>query len=274
MSLRLPVNLIDAHCHLNFEEFDSDRKLVIDRARENGIIRILVPGIDLKTSKTAIKCAQTYAQVYAAVGIHPNSGKEWTQNSLESIRELANERKVVAIGEIGLDYYRDHTPRDLQRLILLRQLELAAELVMPVIIHNRDAFEDIYEILRDWHNDLIKNKSDLANHPGELHSFSGTLGFAEKMAAFDFKIGITGPVTFRNSQTLQEVVRSMPIEQIILETDAPYLSPQPYRGKRNEPANVRIVAEKIAELKGLPLEQVVKSTTEEADKLFKWREIH
>jgi TatD DNase family protein len=262
------------HCHLNFGEFDTDRDLVVNRASENGVIRILIPGIDIETSKTAIKYAHDFPQVYAAVGMHPNSGLKWTKNSLNEIRQLAGEKKVVAIGEIGLDYYRDHSPRDLQRSIFIQQLGLAAELGIPVIIHNRNASKDISDILQDWHRDLLKNKSKLAGHPGELHSFSGTLEFAEEMTALDFKIGITGPVTFRNSQSLHVVVRLIPLEQLLIETDAPYLSPHPFRGKRNEPANVRIVADKIAELKELSVEQVAKSTTEEADKLFNWRETH
>jgi TatD DNase family protein len=208
------------------------------------------------------------------VGIHPNSGLNWTQNSLAEIKQLAGEEKVVAIGEIGLDYYRDHTPRELQRSIFTQQLELAAELGLPVIIHNRDASEDILDILQKWHKALVISRSKLADQPGELHSFSGTLEFAKEIVSLNFKIGITGPVTFRNSQSLQSVVQSLPLESMLVETDAPYLSPDPFRGKRNEPANVRIVADKVAELKTVSVDQVAKSTTEEADKLFNWREIH
>jgi TatD DNase family protein len=208
------------------------------------------------------------------VGIHPNSGLNWTQNSLAEIKQLAGEEKVVAIGEIGLDYYRDHTPRELQRSIFTQQLELAAELGLPVIIHNRDASEDILDILQKWHKALVISRSKLADQPGELHSFSGMLEFAKEIVSLNFKIGITGPVTFRNSQSLQSVVQSLPLESMLVETDAPYLSPDPFRGKRNEPANVRIVADKVAELKTVSVDQVAKSTTEEADKLFNWREIH
>jgi TatD DNase family protein len=274
VTLSLALDLVDAHCHLNFDEFDHDRVQVIERARENGIKRILNPGIDIETSKTALNCSFNYPGVFAAVGVHPNSGQSWTQNTLSEIKQLANDAKVVAIGEIGLDYYRDHTPRELQRSIFIQQLELAADLGLPVIIHNREASVDILDILQNWHKDLVERGSTLAKHPGELHSFSESLELAQELVALNFKIGITGPVTFRNSQTLQLVVRAMPLESFLLETDAPFLSPHPWRGKRNEPANVRIVADKVAELKAIPVDQVAQSTTEEANTLFNWREIH
>jgi TatD DNase family protein len=274
VTLNLSLNFVDAHCHLNFNEFDHDRVQVIERAWDKGIKRILIPGIDIDTSKTALTCSIDFPQVFTAVGVHPNNGISWTQNSLSEINQLAGEDKVVAIGEIGLDYYRDYAPRELQRSIFKQQLELAADLELPVIIHNRDASEDILVILQNWHSSLVERRSKLADHPGELHSFSGTLEFAQKIVALKFKIGITGPVTYKNSQTLQSVVSTMPLESLFVETDAPYLSPHPFRGKRNEPANVRIVVEKVAELKSISVDQVAKSTTDEANTLFKWREIH
>jgi TatD DNase family protein len=171
VTLNLSLNFVDVHCHLNFEEFDYDRIQAVERAWENGVKRILIPGIDIETSKNALKCSFDFPQVYVAVGIHPNSGLNWTQNSLAEIKQLAGEEKVVAIGEIGLDYYRDHTPRELQRSIFTQQLELAAELGLPVIIHNRDASEDILDILQKWHKALVISRSKLADQPGELHSF-------------------------------------------------------------------------------------------------------
>jgi len=270
----LLLNLVDAHCHLNFDEFNLDRSQVIYRARQNGIKRIINPGIDIETSKTALKCSVDYEQVFAAVGVHPNRALSWTGNSLQEITKLADEEKVVAIGEIGLDYYRNSAPRELQRSIFIQQLELAANLGLPVIIHNREAHEDILKILQNWHKGLVEGGEILASHPGELHSFFGTLEFAQEIIMLNFKLGITGSITFRNSQALQSVIRCLPIESMLVETDAPYLSPHPFRGKRNEPANVRIVAEKVAAMKGISVDQVAKSTTEEANKLFKWRDIH
>jgi TatD DNase family protein len=274
VTLNSSLTFVDAHCHLNFDEFDHDRVQVIERARVIGVKRILNPGIDIETSKESLECSLGYPQVYAAIGIHPNSALSWTGNSLSEIKQLASEEKVVAIGEIGLDYYRDFAPRELQRSIFIQQLELAEKLGLPVVIHNRDASDDILDILQNWHKSLVSNGSKLADKPGELHSFSGTLEFAQEITSINFKIGITGPVTFRNSQTLQSVVRSLPLENLLVETDAPYLSPHPYRGKRNEPANVRIVADKIAELKAISIEEVANNTTEVANMLFNWREIH
>ncbi len=274
MSGNSPVNLVDAHCHLNFDEFDTDRSQVVERARENGVNRIIIPGIDVETSKTALKYANEFPQVFAAVGVHPNSGLGWTQDSLTEIRQLAADGKVVAIGEIGLDHYRDHTPVELQRIIFIQQLELAAELQLPVIIHNREAADEITDILKNWQNFLQSKGLKLAYQPGELHSFSGTSEFANTMVAHNFKLGITGPVTFTNSMELQSIVRHLPLDCFLVETDAPYLSPHPLRGKRNEPANVRIVAEKIAQIKSITVEEVARSTTEVAAKLFNWRDIH
>jgi TatD DNase family protein len=268
------LSFIDSHCHLNFDAFDRDRGQVVQKARELGIIRILNPGIDIETSKTALKYSVEFPEVYVAIGVHPNSGLSWSLNTQSELKQMAGEQKVVAIGEIGLDYYRNYAPRELQLSIFQQQLELAAELELPVIIHNREASEEIFDILKNWHHKLKKSASKLADYPGVMHSYSGTLDLAKALVAINFKIGITGPVTFRNSQILQSVVSSMPLESLLIETDAPYLTPHPYRGKRNEPANVRIVAEKIAELKGYTVDKIADITTEEANKLFDWSVIH
>lgn len=267
-------SFVDTHCHLNFDEFDHDRVQVIERALQNGILRILNPGIDIETSKTALKCSSEYPQVFAAVGVHPNSGLSWTLNSISELKQMTGEQKVVAIGEIGLDYYWDHTPKELQRSIFSKQLELAADLGLPVIIHNREASEDLFDILQNWHQELMVSRSKLVQYPGVMHSFSGTMELAKAMITLNFKIGITGPVTFNNSQGLQSVVNSLPLKSLLIETDSPFLTPNPFRGKRNEPANVRIIAEKIAELKTYDVDEVARITTEEADKLFNWRVIH
>jgi TatD DNase family protein len=266
--------LVDTHCHLNFDNFNQDRDSVIERARENGISRILNPGVDIETSRSAIDCAYLTPEVFAAVGVHPNDALGWTKDSLAQIRELAGEKKVVAIGEIGLDYFRDRAPKGLQQSILRQQLELAAELELPVIIHNRDADDDLREILQAWHIRLISNGCKLADYPGVLHAFSSDLGFAKDMVSHKFKIGIAGPITFAKSTMLQSVVVSLSLNAFVIETDAPFLSPHPFRGMRNEPANVRIVAEKIAELKDETLENVVLNSASEADMLFRWREIN
>jgi TatD DNase family protein len=262
---------IDTHCHLNLEEFDQDRQQLIEDAWEKGIRRIVIPGLDIETSQSAIKYAADYTQVFAAVGFHPNTDRMWTDECIAELSCLAHNIKVVAIGEIGLDYYRNHSPGEYQRKVFTRQLELAAQLELPVIVHNRDASPDMAEILIPWHDELTAHNSKLAEHPGVLHAFSGDIQFAQKMTQINFKLGIGGAVTFRNAKILHAVVKTMPLQDLLLETDAPFMSPHPLRGRRNEPVNVRIVAEKIAELKAITVDEVGKITTEEAGNVFNWR---
>ena len=266
--------LVDTHCHLNLSEFDADRPQVIERARNCGITRILVPGIDIGTCESALKLASEHPEIFVAVGVHPNSGMTWVEHTLTELRNLAGQNKVVAIGEIGLDYYREFTTPKVQRRIFVEQLELAAELKLPVIVHNRNAIEDIVAILKEWCNGIQKNASKLLRFPGVMHSFSANTAVANTILELNFKIGVTGPVTFKNAADLRAVVALMPLECLLIETDAPFLTPHPYRGQRNEPANVRIVAEKIAEIKQISFEQVVEVTTRSANQLFDWRVVH
>lgn len=262
--------LVDTHCHLDFNSFDSDRDLVITRARESGLERILNPGINLRSSQSAVILSEKYPEVYAAVGVHPNDGLSWDGKTKDRLRELSKHQKVVAVGEIGLDFYRDRTPKELQIGIFIEQLELAAELMLPVIIHSRDSIPEVLEILADWHEGLVKSNSILADRPGVLHSFSGSEKFAKQTRALNFFIGITGPVTFRNARELQDLVIRLPLQGLLIETDAPFLSPHPKRGKRNEPANVGLVAEKIADLHQEAYNKITNITTANAAKLFKW----
>jgi TatD DNase family protein len=262
--------LVDTHCHLDFNSFIDDRQLVVDRARQNGVERILNPAIHLASSYEISRMAESIDEVYVAVGVHPNEALTWESDTLDRLREAAHHSKVVAIGEIGLDYYRDYSPRDLQRRVFIHQLELAAELNLPVIIHNRQASEDVLELLVAWHAALIKSNSPLQDRPGVLHSFSDQLSVARQAIDIGFFIGFTGPITYRNAQNLQELVKSIPLDCLLTETDAPFLPPQPYRGKRNEPAYVRLVAEKISELLEVDYQTVAKATTVNANQLFGW----
>ena len=262
--------LVDTHCHLDFNRFDTDRDQVITRARESRLERILNPGINLGSSQSAVKLSEKYPEVYAAVGVHPNDGLSWDSNTKDRLRELSNHPKVVAVGEIGLDFYRDRTPKELQIEIFIEQLKLAAELMLPVIIHCRDSMAEVLEILADWHGELVKSHSILADRPGVLHSFSGNEKFAKQTRLLNFFIGITGPVTFRNASDLQDLVIRLPLQDLLIETDAPFLSPHPRRGKRNEPSYVRLVAEKIAELHQEAYNTVTEITTANATRLFKW----
>jgi TatD DNase family protein len=262
--------LTDTHCHLNLSIFQEDLQAVLERAWENGIERILVPGIDLETSQSAVALAEQHAQVYAAVGVHPGSASSWTDDSLPRLRALASHPKAVAIGEIGLDYYRDRAPRPLQREVFHAQLELAGELDLPVVVHNRDAFDDVWAQLSTWQAELSANGSSLALHPGVLHSFDGNSWTAQQVAAKGFYLGISGPVTFKNAIERQNTTANLPLKNVLIETDAPYLTPHPYRGRRNEPAYVALVAERVSILHGISLEAAAQATWENAAQLFNW----
>ena len=269
--------LVDTHCHLNFNTFDEDRDLVVQRAVKSGVDRILNPGIDIKTSQQAIELANRFPNVYAAIGIHPNELKSWNESSIEQLRQMANNPKVVAIGEIGLDYYRNKSSKELQTIAFKSQLELAAELDLPIIIHSRNvsqidqrAMKNLLSILSDWVKSLKSKNLRIQTRPGVLHSFSSDIEYAESAAQLNFLIGITGPVTFKNAVELREVVSIIRLDSLLIETDSPFLTPHPFRGKRNEPANVRFIAEEISNIKKLPFEQVVQKTGKNAKRLFNW----
>jgi TatD DNase family protein len=263
--------LTDTHCHLNLNTFQENLEQVLQRAWERGIGRILIPGIDLETSRSAIALAERYAPLYAAVGVHPGDASTWTAETLPALRDLARHPKVAAIGEIGLDYYRDRSPRPLQRQVFQAQLELAAEAGLPVVIHNREAFEDVWGALSTWQAELTSAGLPLAARPGVLHSYDGSAEAAGQAIEKGFFIGISGPVTFKNAAARQAVVTALPLDHILIETDAPFLTPHPYRGRwPNEPAYVAFVAEKIAGLHGLPLDTVINTTWENAAQLFLW----
>lgn len=260
--------LVDSHCHLDWDSFDGEREAVLERAAAAGVALVLNPGTDLARSRRALELAERFEPVYAAVGVHPNDAGQWTATTAEDLLGLAAHPKVVAIGEIGLDYYWDKTAPELQADVLRAQLDLAADLDLPVVIHNREAGEDVMSILVEWQATLAAGGSSLAGRPGVLHSFSGDLDMARQAIAHNFYIGITGPVTFKNALELQALVAELPLEHLLIETDSPYLAPHPHRGQRNEPAYVRLVADKVAALKHLPVETVAEATTANVAALF------
>lgn len=264
------LSLTDSHCHLDFNTFDVDREAVISRARDAGVLRLVNPGIDLQSSRAALQIADTHEDVYVACGVHPNDALTWKRDTVNELRKLVKHPKVVAIGEIGLDYYRDRAPRDLQKHVLNEQLALAAEVGLPVLIHNRQATDDILELLASWHSDLVSSGSPLTERAGVLHSFSGDGLAASKAIELNFMLGISGPITYRNAEDLRRVVAGLPLSALLIETDAPFLTPHPHRGERNEPAHVRWVAEKIAEIHDLPLQVVADQTNVNSQKLFSW----
>ncbi len=262
--------LTDTHCHLDFHTFDDDREAVLARAWEAGLTRILNPGIDLESSRRAVALAEAHERVFAAVGVHPNDATTWDERTPDELRALAAHPKVVAIGEIGLDYYRDRAPRDRQQRVFRAQLDLAAELGLPVIIHVREAMSDVLAVLGDWVAGLRAAGAPLADRPGVLHSFFGRPEEAAQALELGFLLGITGPVTFKNAPDQQRLVSGLPLSGLILETDAPFLTPHPFRGRRNEPAFVAHTAAKIAELHQQPPSVIAQQTRANAARLFGW----
>ena len=254
--------LIDSHCHLDFSKFDRDRDAVVRRAREAGVELIINPGYNLESSRRAVALTERYPEVYAAVGVHPHEAKTVTDEVIAELRLLAAQPKVVAIGEIGLDFYRDLSPRDVQRRVFWQQLALAADLELPVIVHSREAHDDVMAILME------NIQYPISSFKGVLHAFSGDRAMAEKVFDLGFCLGIAGPVTFRNARRLRALVRELPLKRLLIETDAPYLAPHPYRGKRNEPARVALVAAAVAELHGVGETEVGEQTAAAARQLF------
>jgi len=250
---------IDTHCHLDFDSFNDDRETIIQKSIKNKIEAIITIGTNIKSSELSVKLADRFATVYAAVGIHPNDCMEASENSLEKITDLSSHIKVKAIGEIGLDYYRDYTPKDRQMKFFRSQIQIARETNLPVIIHNREAHSDIYNIL------IEENSKDLR---GVLHSFDGDANFLDSILAYNFFISLTGVITFKNAD-YDELIKRVPLENLILETDSPFLTPEPFRGKRNEPSYIKYTAEKIAEVKGISTDELAQVTSENARSLFK-----
>ncbi|MCY4020599.1 MAG: TatD family hydrolase [Chloroflexi bacterium] len=262
----MPVpGLVDTHCHLNFRAYADDLEAVLQRACEAGVHRIVVPAIDLDSCGEALALARAYAGICCALGVHPNSSKEADPACIERIRDWSRREKVIAIGEIGLDYYWDRSPKHVQIAWFERQLELAAEIGLPVIIHNREASEDLLDVLASWAPSL---NPELRKRPGVLHSFSGDRAQAERALALGFYLGFTGPLTFKKAHELREVAKSAPRERLLIETDGPFLTPQPYRGKRNEPGYLPQINDKLAELHDVSPIEMARQTSANADALF------
>lgn len=253
--------LVDTHCHLDFEMFDADRDDVVARAQAAGVTRIVVPALDLENCQGVLKLAEHYPDVYAAVGVHPNSTAEWNGEWLDRLREFAGHEKVVAIGEIGLDYHWDKSPPEVQKQAFEAQLELASELDLPVIVHNREADADVLSILE-------KSLQSERERPGVLHSFSSPWDVAERAIELGYFLGFTGPVTYKNADALRAVLARTPVDRILIETDAPFLTPQAHRGERNEPAYVVHVAEQVASVRDTDLKVIEAMTTENAACVF------
>lgn len=260
------MSLIDTHCHLNFDSYDEDREVVIERAAGAGVTRVIIPSVDLAAGQEGIVLANQHAGVYAATGIHPNSTADFSDADLAAVEQQAAHPKVIAIGEIGLDYYWNKSPKDAQMRAFEAQLTLAARLELPVIIHNREAGEDVIAVLESWTRDLPES---LRERPGVLHSFSASAAIAERALAIGFYLGFTGPITFKNADDLRRIAATIPIDRILVETDGPFLTPMPHRGKRNEPAYIPLIVDRLAALKTISAEQMGAATTINAVRLFR-----
>ncbi|GAB4570410.1 MAG: TatD family hydrolase [Anaerolineae bacterium] len=259
--------LIDTHCHLDFERYDEDREAVLQRAWQAGVRAIVNPAIGIANSEAVCALAAQHERMFAAVGVHPNDTANVDPAELEALDTLATGQKVVAVGEIGLDYYWDRSPKQRQWDMFEAQLAFAARHRLPVIIHSREATADVIAVLREWVTGLPEGHP-LRERPGVLHSFSGTPEDAQEVVALGFYVGITGPVTFKKADMLREVVRSVPEDRLLIETDGPFLTPHPYRGKRNEPAYVQYVADRIAGVRVTTFEAVAAQTSRNAVRLF------
>lgn len=254
--------LFDTHAHYYDTQFDEDRKEALERAFKSGVKYILNASSDVASSIENISMSQEYENLYSAVGIHPHNVIDINNNIISAISDFASYPKVVAIGEIGLDYFYDNTPREAQKLWFAKQIYLAINLKLPVIVHDRDAHEDTLNIIK------AENASKVG---GVFHCFSGSVEMAREVLENNFYISIGGPVTYKNANKLLEVVKYVPEDRLLLETDCPYLPPEPFRGKRNESANVRLVAEKVAKIRGKTLAYISDITTSNAMRLFNIR---
>ncbi|MCX3067922.1 MAG: TatD family hydrolase [Cetobacterium sp.] len=250
------MKLVDTHCHLDNEKFDEDRLEVIERIKENLEFCVNI-GYDLASSKKSLELAKEYDFIYAVIGVHPIDIAEYSEEVEKELEILGKNPKVVAIGEIGLDYHWMTEPKEVQQERFKRQLELAERLNKPVVVHTRDAMEDTVNILKEY-----------PNITGVIHCYPGSLETAKQLVD-RFYLGIGGTLTFKNSKKAVEVVKDIPLDRIVIETDCPYLTPEPFRGKRNEPIYVEYVAKKIAEIKEISVEDVTKVTTENAKKLYR-----
>lgn len=251
--------LFDTHAHYDDKRFDKDRHEVIKRVYDSGVSYILNASSNVASSVDSISLSQRYDFIYAAVGIHPHDAVEGNDNSITKLADFAAMDKVVAIGEIGLDYHYDFSPRELQKHWFTRQIDLAKNLGLPIVVHNREAHGDVMEIIK---------KEDAKKVGGVFHCYSGSVEMARELLNQNFYISIGGPVTFKNARRTVEAVKYIPCDRLLIETDCPYLAPEPYRGKRNDSSYIKLVAEKISEIKGIAFEEVVEMTTSNAKLLF------
>ncbi|MGB7947062.1 MAG: TatD family hydrolase [Candidatus Binatia bacterium] len=262
MTQPFSLGLIDSHAHIQGKEYSGEAEAVIQRAREAGVGQIIVVGGagDMSSNTEAVALANASPDLYATVGMHPHDAKDVGGEELLELQKLLAHPKVIAVGETGLDYFYNHSPRDVQRRVFCQFIHMARETKLPIVVHERDAAEDALELLRN------EGAGELR---GVIHCFTGNYEAARGYLDLGFYLSFAGIVTFKNAESLRQVVRQVPSDRILIETDSPYLTPVPYRGKRNEPAYVRFVAETVAKIKGMPLDEVARMTTENTKALFR-----
>ncbi|NLW47146.1 MAG: TatD family hydrolase [Firmicutes bacterium] len=253
------MNWVDSHAHLNDTAFENDLERVIDNALEAGVKAILVPGFDLDSSVKAVELAKYYPMIWAAVGIHPHDAKTWNQAVVNHWENLLVEPKVIAVGEIGLDYHYNYSTKEEQLKAFIEQINIAKQCNKPIIIHNREAHQDTFEVL---------TKEKVGGCGGVMHCFSGSKEMVAEFLRLGLYISFAGPLTFTNAVKLREAAKAVPLDKLLVETDSPYLAPHPLRGRRNEPANVRLVGERLAETLNQPVEVVAGHTSTNASNLF------
>lgn len=260
----MELHIVDTHAHLDMPEFNTDRAAVISRAVQAGVKTIVTIGIDLKSSYEAVELAHGYPGVYAAVGIHPHEAEGVSAEDIAQVEALAGKPKVVALGEMGLDFYRHHSSRDAQIKVFNWQLELSRKIALPIIIHCRQALPDMLEILGKW-----SAASRLNGQKGIIHCFSGDLTTVRTYIDMGFYLALGGYIGYPSSLSFREVIRDIPLDKLVLETDCPFLPPQQYRGKRNEPAYTLLTLQVVAGIKGLPVEEIAQRTTANALAVFR-----
>jgi len=250
---------IDTHAHLFYPNFNGEVEQIIERAINAGVNKIIIPATDLATSKQAIDLAEQYENVYAAVGVHPHDTKELQENYIELLEKFAKHKKVIAIGEIGLDYYYDFSPKENQIEAFKKQIDLAVKLNLPIIVHNRESNEDVMKIIREYKDSGLK---------GQFHCFASSVEDAKELISMGHFISFTGNVTFKKADNLREVLKNIEVENLLLETDSPFMTPVPHRGKRNEPSNIPLIVEKIAEIHNTTIDDIARTTNYNVFKLF------
>jgi len=256
--------LIDSHAHIDLPEFNKDRDQVLARAREQGVRAVINVGLDAESSRQSLAMARKYDDVFVAVGFHPHEAAKMKDGDLKSLADLTKDSRVVAIGEVGLDFYRNLSPRESQIEVFKKQLDLAVELKLPVVVHCRQAHKEVYDILNAW----VKT-APAGNKRGVIHCFSGDMAMARRYIELGFYISLAGSVTYPSAGELVEVARELPLDRLLLETDCPFLAPQAHRGKRNEPAYVALTAEKVAGVRQAPVEVVAETAARNTIELFR-----